>query len=647
MNEEHLNALPLGAMLHEYKIVGILGSGGFGITYLASDTKLNMDVAIKEYLPNDLAVRRGDTVLPKSTSDNSDYTWGLDRFLDEAKTLARFNHTNVVQVLRYFEANSTGYMVMRYEDGLPLDEVLKENHLTEEELTNNILLPLLDGLKQVHAAGFLHRDIKPGNIYMRRSDESPVLLDFGAARNALGSKSKSLTSIVTPGYAPFEQYHSDGNQGPWSDIYALGAVAYRIVTGNRPVESPSRLRTDKMVPAVEAAKGKYSEHLLKAIDHALAIDEDDRPQSCDAWRRELTTHQIAEPLKPKKLSATNNSVGGKPNSLSDERMANVKPTKKKNHLAMVVGAVLLLIAGAIMVPQLSNKPPKEIKQVAVDFQLDNKVKRLSYAIGVDIGKGLKGNKIDVNFDAFSKAIAAVLNGSDTTMSKKDAAKVIQAHLNKKSQKISGAGKFQLDYDELKKLSYAMGMDTGSSLKSLSTPLDSEALFKAIGDILSGGDTMMTDAEAGMVKQTFFSKQAEEKAKKTKSLAVTNKARGEKFLLENAKKSGVHVTKSGLQYEVLRKGTGEKPMASSKVRVHYRGTLIDGTEFDSSYKRGQPITFQLDRVIKGWTEGVQLMKVGAKYKFYIPPKLAYGKKGAGNKIGPNSVIVFEVELLGIE
>ncbi|MDX8406183.1 MAG: FKBP-type peptidyl-prolyl cis-trans isomerase [Mariprofundus sp.] len=204
----------------------------------------------------------------------------------------------------------------------------------------------------------------------------------------------------------------------------------------------------------------------------------------------------------------------------------------------------------------------------------------------------------------------------------------------------------LDNDTAK-LSYAIGMDIGASLKSLSTEFDRPALIAAINDRLDGKELKMKDEEAATVKQAFFKQQAAKREVEKKAAAETNKAAGEKFLAENAKKPGVTVTASGLQYEILTPATGAKPKASDSVKVHYRGTLLDGTEFDSSYKRGQPIIFPLNGVIKGWIEGLQLMNVGSKFKFYIPSNLAYGEGGAGNTIAPNSTLVFEVELLAIE
>ncbi|MDQ6981529.1 MAG: FKBP-type peptidyl-prolyl cis-trans isomerase [Mariprofundus sp.] len=204
---------------------------------------------------------------------------------------------------------------------------------------------------------------------------------------------------------------------------------------------------------------------------------------------------------------------------------------------------------------------------------------------------------------------------------------------------------QLNNDKAK-LSYAIGMDIGTSLKSLNTDIDRAALVAAINGRLDGGKLKMNDEDAGKIKQAFFKKRAEEQATKQKASAEKNKADGAAFLAKNGKKEGVTTTESGLQYEVMTQGDGAKPLATDKVTVNYRGTLLDGTEFDSSYKRGKPITFPLNGVIKGWTEGVQLMGVGSKFKFAIPSELAYGERGAGGKIGPNSTLIFEVELLSI-
>ncbi|RKZ91712.1 MAG: hypothetical protein DRR19_06450 [Candidatus Parabeggiatoa sp. nov. 1] len=292
---ENRTALPTGYQLEEYQIQSILGHGGFGITYLALDTKLNHQVAIKEYFPNDLVVREESyNIQPKFKKYEENFAWGLKRFLHEGQALATFQHPSIVRVLRYFEAHNTAYIVMEYEQGQSLSSALKNGWTATEAEVINILLPLLEGLHAVHEAGFLHRDIKPDNIYLRDKDNSPVLLDFGAARYAMGSRSRSVTTLVTPGYAPFEQYQTKGRQGPWTDIYALGAVLYRAIVGKTPVEAPERINaiklcedTDPLPPVVQIGRKRYSRRLLKGIDWALQVAEKDRPQTVKLWAKKV------------------------------------------------------------------------------------------------------------------------------------------------------------------------------------------------------------------------------------------------------------------------------------------------------------------------------------------------------------------------
>jgi len=204
---------------------------------------------------------------------------------------------------------------------------------------------------------------------------------------------------------------------------------------------------------------------------------------------------------------------------------------------------------------------------------------------------------------------------------------------------------ELDTDE-KKLGYIIGMDIGKSLKEQGTPVDLDSLIAAIRATYNGETPAMTPEEAGQVRKDYIEKRQAEQRAEAAAVGAANLAEGQKFLAENANKEGVQTTASGLQYKVETMGTGPKPAATDTVKVHYRGTLLDGTEFDSSYARNEPISFGLNRVIAGWTEGVQLMPVGSKFIFWIKPELAYGEAGGG-PIPPNSTLKFEVELLDIE
>ena len=288
MSEHHVNALPQGYRLREYELVRVLGFGGFGLTYLGFDHHLDKAVALKEYLPSDIAARSSDySVGPQASSFREDFEWGLRRFLDEARTLARFDHRQIVKVHQFFEAHGTAYIVMEYAEGETLTELLaRQGVLSETELLG-IVLPLLDGLEVVHRTNVLHRDIKPGNIIVRDEDGSPVLLDFGSARQAIGAKSRSVTSVVTPGYAPIEQYSTRGDQGPWTDLYALGGVCYRALTGQVPEDATDRMLDDRLVSVGALCRGRVSAGVAGAIDWALAVNKDDRPQSVGAWRGAL------------------------------------------------------------------------------------------------------------------------------------------------------------------------------------------------------------------------------------------------------------------------------------------------------------------------------------------------------------------------
>ncbi len=287
--QQHRLALPKGTRIRDFEFHRVLGHGGFGITYLGWNVTLDIPVAIKEYFPADLATReRNLSVVPQTDQAAPDFQWGLERFLDEARILARFHHPGIVRIHHFFEAHRTAYIVMDYVEGESLSAYLtRKGTLSENEL-HGILDSLLSALEVVHRADFLHRDIKPGNIVLRAKDGSPVLLDFGAARQAMGAKSRSVTSIVTPGYAPIEQYSTRAAQGAWTDIYALGGVCYRALTGESPFDATDRMRNDPLIPVAEHCAGKASPKFLAAIDTALAVDAPDRPQSIAAWRESLS-----------------------------------------------------------------------------------------------------------------------------------------------------------------------------------------------------------------------------------------------------------------------------------------------------------------------------------------------------------------------
>ena len=273
--------------------------------------------AVKEYLPRDWGTRQRDgTIGPRTGTDAEDYQWGLTCFLDEARILAQFDHPNLVRVYRVFEAQGTAYMVTEYVEGQTLSAALRASGPWSERQVRELLDALTDGLAAVHEAGLLHRDIKPGNVMVLR-DGTPVLIDFGSARQAMGRHSRSLTSVVTPGYAPIEQYSPRGNQGPWTDIYALGALAYEALSGQVPEDATERVLEDRLRPMGEVAPQRVNAGLAAAIDAALAVDGRDRPQSLGAWRALLDAPAGVSPVSSRPrggksfgAAAATGTVGG-------------------------------------------------------------------------------------------------------------------------------------------------------------------------------------------------------------------------------------------------------------------------------------------------------------------------------------------------
>ena len=334
------NALPAGYALHEYRIERVLGVGGFGLTYLALDANLNLKVALKEYLPADSAQRAPDqSVAPRSPKSADTFGWGKQRFIDESRIVASFRHPNIVRVLRFFEANGTAYMVMEFVDGAALGDWINQRRPLSEADILPIAVQVLDGLERVHGAGFLHRDIKPGNIYVRE-DGTAVLLDFGSARQ----KSSELTALVSPGYAPFEQYHTQGKQGPWSDIYAFAGVLYWMITGLMPQEAPARIRADNMVSAVEGGdRTLFRIEFLAAVDWALTPFEDERPQTIAEWREALLIggRPKEKPVAPKPVAAK--PVEAKPVKNSTSRLAPEVLRRAEQQLAEYIGPVATVV----------------------------------------------------------------------------------------------------------------------------------------------------------------------------------------------------------------------------------------------------------------------------------------------------------------
>jgi serine/threonine protein kinase len=281
--ETHRLALPAGFRIENYEIVRMLGKGGFGITYQARDVQIGRLVAIKELLPDSIATRlAGSTVVPQSAAHEESWQWARERFVDEARVLAGFRHPNIIAVHRIVEANGTVYLIMDCIEGESYEARLRRiGREPDEPSLRRVIEPLLDGLQEVHAAGLLHRDIKPENILFDKRG-NPVLIDFGAARSSVGA-TMAMTSIVTHGYSPAEQYQTKGKMGPWTDIYALGAVMCRAISGEKPPVASDRIMEDDFQWLSYREIGGFSTTFVQSVDWALRVRPSDRPESIQAW----------------------------------------------------------------------------------------------------------------------------------------------------------------------------------------------------------------------------------------------------------------------------------------------------------------------------------------------------------------------------
>lgn len=299
---EH-GALPPGTRFGELEILRVVGVGGFGIVYLARDHSLHREVALKEYMPGQLAYRGPDAqVSVRSEADQDTFALGLSSFVNEARLLARFDHRSLLKVYRFWEANNTAYMVMPFLQGKTLRETRDGMQSAPDELWfRQMLNPLLEALELLHGEKVYHRDIAPDNIFLPADGGQAVLLDFGAARRAIGDSTQMFTAILKPNYAPIEQYAESVSlrQGAWTDIYAMGAVMHYLLRGVPPPPATARMFEDHSELLVDLSFPGVSKVFLSAIDWALAVRPQDRPQSVLAFRAALEGRLTPPALPPR------------------------------------------------------------------------------------------------------------------------------------------------------------------------------------------------------------------------------------------------------------------------------------------------------------------------------------------------------------
>ena len=381
------DALPQGSVLRDYTIEEVLGHGGFGIVYKARHKELDHVVAIKEYLPSELAVREGATIRAKSAECESHFADGLRRFREEARALIEFQqHPSIVDCREFFRANGTAYLVMEYVEGLPLAELLRQREAAGQPFTESDLLqiavPLAQGLAHIHRAGVIHRDIKPANILVRRVDRRPVLIDFGAAKQAVAEHSRSMAPY-TDGYAALEQV-ADGQLGPWTDLYGFGAVLWRMVAGgNRPWDPPNPVKVesranarvreadDPLPTAKKLGAGRFGEQLLEAIDECLQLRDTERIRESDRVLQ-LLEGRAGENQQPE--SAGQRAEGGGDEGLPDPVSEEARTGRSSGgRLWKIVGlaaviTVAVALAAVALIPGDENAPTPESWSFSIEAE---------------------------------------------------------------------------------------------------------------------------------------------------------------------------------------------------------------------------------------------------------------------------------------
>jgi FKBP-type peptidyl-prolyl cis-trans isomerase/serine/threonine protein kinase len=591
-------ALALGQLLDgRYRIGRVLGHGGFGITYLAWDDNLHLRLAIKEYLPRDCASRAPDGVslAVYSGQAGEQFTYGLDRFLEEARTLAHFDqHPGIVTVKNFFRAHGTGYCVMDYVEGITLRQYLDQQPggRISIEAALKLLMPVADALRAVHKEGLLHRDIAPDNIYLTQ-DGRIKLLDFGAARFAAGEHSKSLSIILKPGYAPEEQYRTKGKQGPWTDVYGLGATLYRAITGQVPPESLDRLDNDDLVPpsrlGIAITPGQEAT-LLKA----LAVRARDRIQDIQSLQRGLQSDAQMErrvsgpkPVEPPPLDPLPAPQTGPAVTPDTER----RSPRRATTILLGVGALVLLI-GLV---------------AYVDHQQTQERDRAAYA----------------------------------TASQEDTASAYRVYLDICAPNSCAHGA------EARKRIATLQAQAAAQAKA-----EAQTRAAAEQQALSEAQRHAAEAEAERQAQAERRQAAPQRPAETPSSSDTARAPGnadddgKTFSDRAAQEPGAIQSSTGLVYRAIRQGTGASPKPTDRVKVRYSGTLTNGQEFDNSDRRGGSDEFRLTEVEPCWTVGLQYMKVGGKARLVCPPDLVYVEPRAGNVVPPNATLIFDVELLEV-
>ena len=646
------NMLPIGAILHEaYRIDKHLASGGFGNTYAVTHLGFNEKMAVKEFYMSGVNEREADqiSVSVSNAQQQAQYKEQLKKFKKEARRLRSLNSDHIVHVHDLFDENGTSYYVMDYIDGESLSARLNRTGVPiAESEVKAILTQLLDALEEVHNNHLWHLDLKPANIMQDRQG-IVHLIDFGASKqlSAEGGATASSTLCFTPGYAPPEQVEQNMEKfGPWTDFYALGATLFNLLTAQKPPQSSDINEQPEQAFAPLNVVGSGMRNLVVWL---MQTNRTRRPQDVKAIRCYLAENNMsveATRPSPSTKTATKTATSTSSNTVV------AASTQRPRWIVYAAVAATVAVVGVVLWLLLGSKDSsKEIaiedmtlEQIVEYYQnfddLDTDLDTLAYAIGMSQSDGLihyLGESLNMDTTMLFEFSAGLLQGVGIT-----------------DKRLNDEEDVALAEDEDKAVE--SGIDIGRQIKNQMMPQLKEHIFGEESnenlsmEIFMAGfiqgyshlGSVMNLSEAKEAAERLMGKYQQEKAANEYR---DNKEAGEKFLEENKRKPDVYVTESGLQYKILKQGTGRIPTTEQTVKVDYEGRLIDGTVFDSSIERGEPIEFPLNGVIKGWTEALCMMPVGSEWEIYIPSELAYGDRNL-NEIKPFSTLIFKVKLLDI-
>ena len=630
----------------KYRIEKLLGQGGFGITYLAIQDKLNRKVCIKEFFMKEHCNRDATTSFVTIGSQGSrDLVERFKtKFIKEAETIASLNNTHIVRIFDIFEENGTAYYTME------LLEDSKKRFATPLSIDNalDVISQIGDALQYIHSQNVLHLDVKPSNIMFRGADA--VLIDFGISKryDDEGGQTSTTPVGISKGYAPLEQY----NQGmqsftPATDVYSLAATLFRLLIGETPPEATAVM--NEGLPIQLLGQHNIPQNIIKTIEQGMEPrvrcrisnigDFLTKLKGASAPTKEqqdsdVTSIDLEKPLTSSKSSLSNSNTNNSVNRTYN------KTNKKKRYMPIII-VLLVLLVGGIGYHLFNGNGKEETKDLSYFsnlHEMETGLDSLSYYIGMSQTQGLNeylSSKMGVDSAYIEDFCIGVIKATHVS-------KIATPNYE----------------DDKKEAAYNAGIQIGNQIETQMIPGINSQIFdtdstKTISKELflagfiqgaSGITTYSDIEEASSIVQTLFETV---KSKEHSRIYADYKKENEDWLKNNSQKDGVITLPSGLQYKILKSGSGRVPNENDRVNVHYEGKLIDGTVFDSSYERNESVTFSPNQVIKGFGEALCKMPIGSKWIIYIPEYLAYGDANTTGQIKPYSTLIFTIELLGIE